>query len=357
MHSMTVAWILAAGLGTRLRPLTAETPKPLLEVCGRPLIVHALQLLRDAGVHEVAVNSHWLHPAIPRGLGSEVDVDGTVMKLRFTQEPTVMGTGGGLLGLRSVLSSGDRVLIANADALIDLDVGALLASAPAPLSTLVLKSVADPKAWGAIGTDDDDRIVSFAGRTRPRGTPTRERMFCGWHCVQPEALDLLPAVHVDTTTSPPTVTGPESCINKEGYPKHIDAGAWLQGFDLDSSGSGFFFDVGNADRLWEANRVMLAGDVALQHLKPFARFVERGPRQFVHPKADVRGTLEGPVVVDEGAVVEAGARVGPFAVVGRDVRVAAAVHMHHAVAQSGAGVDADAAFVHLSRQHRVSFQP
>ena len=100
---MTVAWILAAGLGTRLRPLSDERPKPLLEVCGRPLIVHALQLLKDAGVVDVAVNSHWLHPQIPSALGAVVDVDGTAVRLRFTHEPTVLGTGGGLLGLRHVL--------------------------------------------------------------------------------------------------------------------------------------------------------------------------------------------------------------------------------------------------------------
>ena len=178
---MTVAWILAAGLGTRLRPLSAERPKPLLEVCGRPLIVHALQLLKDAGVVDVAVNSHWLHPQIPAALGKEVDVDGVTVRLRYTHEPVALGTGGGLLGLRHVLPSTARALIANADALIDLDVKSLLKTSEAPLSTLVLKAAHDAAAYGAIGTDDDDGIVSFAGRITPRGRIARERMFCGWH--------------------------------------------------------------------------------------------------------------------------------------------------------------------------------
>lgn len=345
---MTVAWILAAGLGTRLRPLTLETPKPLLEVCGRPLLVHALQLLKDAGVREVAVNSHWLHPAIPKTLGADVDVDGVTVHVSFTQEPSVMGTGGGLLGLRHVMPSPDRVLIANADALIDLDVTALLQTDPTPLSTLVLKPVPDAKAWGAIGTDDKDRIVSFAGRVDPVGVVARERMFCGWHCVHPRALDVLPQVLVDDDTVPPTVTGDESCINKEGYPRHLRDGAVLGSFDH----AGFFFDVGNNERLWEANRSLLAGDVALAHLKPFARFEERGPRVFVHPRATVHGKLQGPVVVDEGAVVDAGCVVGPFAVIGKGVHVKAKVH--NAVVQSSAGVvDVDAVGVHVSKLHRA----
>lgn len=354
---MTVAWILAAGLGTRLRPLTEEAPKPLLEVCGRPLLVHALQLLKDAGVTEVAVNSHWLHPALPQGLGKNVDVDGTAVALRFTQEPRVMGTGGGLLGLRHVLpADGDpRVLVANADALIDLDVRALLATPRAPLSTLVLKSVDDPKKWGAIGTDESDRVVSFAGRVTPKGPIARERMFCGWHCVHPHALDVLPGVDIDHLTTPPTVTGEESCINKEGYPRHLDNGADVRAFDVDAHGSGFFFDVGSADRLWEANRVLLAGEVHLQHLRPFARFLERAPRQFIHPGALVHGTVLGPAVVDDGAVIDRGAVVGPFAVVGKGVHVKAGVRVTHAVVQSSAGVvDVDARGVHVDRRHRVA---
>ncbi len=177
---MTVAWILAAGLGTRLAPLTLERPKPLVEVCGRPLIVHTMQLLARAGVGDVALNSHWLHPALPDAIGHHLVVDGHRLGVKISFEPTVLGTGGGLLGLRAVLpGDGGRVLIANADALIDLDVGALLASPLGPLSTLVLKRVPDVANYGALGTDDDDRIVTFAGRVPPLGAVVRERMFCG----------------------------------------------------------------------------------------------------------------------------------------------------------------------------------
>ena len=66
MARATTAWVLAAGLGTRLRPLTTQIPKPLVEVCGTPLIAHALGLLARAGITRVAMNSHWLHPALQR---------------------------------------------------------------------------------------------------------------------------------------------------------------------------------------------------------------------------------------------------------------------------------------------------
>lgn len=342
----TVAWVLAAGLGTRLRPLSAERPKPLLEVCGRALIVHTLQLLKDAGIVDVALNSHWLHPQIPAALGSVVNVDGTALRLRYTHEPQALGTGGGLLGLRHVLPSTKRVLVANADALIDLDVRSLLLTAPTPLSTLVLKAVPDVAAWGAIGTDDDDRIVTFAQRISPLGRVARERMFCGWHYMQPWALDVLPGVVVDDATAPPTVTGPESCINKEGYPTWLNQSARLYGFDH----SGFFFDVGTAERLWEANRLLLSGDLAVTHLRPFARFVERPGRVFVHPRARVHAgaTLQGPLVIDDGCVIEDGVHLGPFAVIGAGVVVKAGTRVMRSVVQSNAlVVDGDAVGVHV----------
>jgi NDP-sugar pyrophosphorylase family protein len=327
---MSRAFILAAGLGTRLRPITDERPKPLVEVAGRPLIVHALQLLADAGVTDVALNSHWLHPLLPQALGPAIEIDGAVVRLRSTHEPVVLGTGGGLRGLAAILPvpANERVLVANADALIDLDVAGLRAFDDDALATLVIKDVPDVQRWGAIGTDDDDRIVTFAGRVPPQGLVARERMFCGWHCVQPRVLDVLPDVVVQDGVA----RGVESCINKQGYPRWLVEGGRLRGFDH----AGLFFDVGNAERLWEANRLLLSGEVPLAHLRPFARFVERAPRVFVHPQArvDPRAILRGPCIVDADAAVAAGAVVGPFAVVGRRVDVAAGVAVRFAVVQS-----------------------
>jgi len=355
MTATTTAWILAAGLGTRLRPLTDERPKPLVEVCGRPLIVHALQLLKDAGVREVAYNSHWLHPALPRALGNSVVIDDVTITLRATYEPVALGTGGGLLGLRAAAPSAARVLIANADALIDLDVRAFIAAEKkGDLATLALKAVPDADRYGVIGTDEHERVVTFAGRVPLLGEERHRRMFCGWHHVEPRALDVLARdndVTIDRSTTPPTVTGTESCINKEGYPRWLNDGAVLRGFAHD----GLFLDVGTPERLWEANRLLLTGEVPVAHLRPFARFEGRAGRVFVHPGAriDASARLIGPCVVDDGAVVEAGATIGPLAVVGPRVRVARGVTVREAVVQSGTNVDDDVLGVHVARHARV----
>lgn len=119
------ALVLAAGMGERLRPLTDLTPKPMLELGGRPLIHYPLAMLRRGGITEVAINVHHLASVIQRGLG-----DGSSLGLRITYapEPVLLGTGGPLNGLRQFLGGSESTfVIANSDTILDLDLRAMLA--------------------------------------------------------------------------------------------------------------------------------------------------------------------------------------------------------------------------------------
>lgn len=333
---VTVAYVLAAGLGTRLRPLTNERPKPLLEVCGTPLLEHTLGLLTQAGVRTVAVNSHWLHPQIPAALGASF----LGMRVVTTYEPEVMGTGGGLRGLAAACPAppGERVLVMNADALIDLDVRALVTTPDDALATLVLKDDPETARYGAIGTDEHERVVTFAGRIAPRGPVVKERMFCGVHLVHPRAFEVLPPVTLDAGV----VGGPASGINDEGYPRWLEQGALLRGFDH----AGTFCDVGTPERLLQANLAVLSGAWASAALLPLARFAPHPNRVFVAPSARVHPSarLTGPVLVDEGADIGADAELS-FAVVGKRARVAAGVRLQGVVLQAGAAVSTSATSV------------
>ncbi len=330
--TVSTAYVLAAGLGTRLRPLTNHVPKPLVEVCGTPLVNFTLALLARAGVTQVALNSHWLHPALPDTLGAQF----LGMRLVFTHEPTLVGTGGGLSGLARALpaAAGERVLVMNADALIDLDVAALIASARAgDLASLVLKADPDAARYGALGTNIDDAIVTLPGRidaplfaTTP---PLRHRMFCGVHLMDPRVLSVLPPVTVDASG---TVRGPASGINDEGYPVWMRQGAVLRAFDHD----GTFCDVGTPERLLEANLSVLSGLWDARHLQPFAQLQQPEPGVYVHPTASISplARLTAPVLVDAGAHVGPGAQVGPFVVVGKHCRVSDRARLAAAVLQS-----------------------
>src|SRR5260370_32311289 len=130
------ALVLAAGMGERLRPLTDVTPKPMLELGGRPLIHYPLAMLKRGGITEVAINLHHLGADIQRGLG---DGSSLGMKITYAPEPVLLGTGGPLNGLREYLP-GDSFGIANSDGILDLDLAAMIAvpREPAPLATIPL---------------------------------------------------------------------------------------------------------------------------------------------------------------------------------------------------------------------------
>lgn len=313
------ALILAAGFGTRLRPLTEERPKPLVEVLGAPLVSFALETARRAGAKRIALNTHHLHPALQEALGERFfDIP-----LTFSYEPTILGTGGGIRQMAERLGGIDETfLVLNADALIDLDVRALIAAHKqrAALATLALRAAPDAARYGLIGTDEEERVRTFAGRTRSSGPVVKERMFCGVHVLEPEVLERLPL-------------GEESCIARVGYPPLIDEGAPVLSFDVD----GYFCDVGTPERLLLSNLELLAGKARFFHFDPFARFSREGERYLakgalVHGRAE----LYEPVLIDDGAVVEADARIGPYAVVGKGAHVEEGAFVERAVLQSGA---------------------
>ena len=111
------ALVLAAGMGERLSPLTEVTPKPMLELGGRPLIHYPLAMLRRAGITDVAINLHHLAQFIQHGLG---DGSALGMHITYAPEPVLLGTGGPLNGLRDFLGD-DTFVIANSDTILDLD--------------------------------------------------------------------------------------------------------------------------------------------------------------------------------------------------------------------------------------------
>src|SRR3982751_5669006 len=129
--------ILAAGLGTRLRPLTDTIPKPLLPVGGTPLIVWNLLLLRRHGIRDVVVNLHYLGHLIQKELR-----DGSMwgMRISYSQEPTILGTGGGLKQAERYFE-GRPFLVLNGDTLCELDLGALrrFHEQHRPLATMVVR--------------------------------------------------------------------------------------------------------------------------------------------------------------------------------------------------------------------------
>ena len=150
------ALVLSAGYGERLRPLTDRIPKPLLEVGGRPLIHYPLLMLRAAGITEIAINVHHLGAQIEHALG-----DGAALGVRITYspEPILAGTGGPLIALRDFFGD-DTFALLNCDTILDLDLERVIAfhRARGGAATFVLRDGDDPDAYSRIECDAAGRV-------------------------------------------------------------------------------------------------------------------------------------------------------------------------------------------------------
>lgn len=243
--SKTKVLILAAGFGTRLRPLTDTVPKPLIEVGGRSLLARHLERISRVGFSDVWINLHHLPSKIKDFVG-----DGArwSLKVNFSFEPEILDTGGALGALRDPLQSGS-VLVINADSLFldEIDVGSLLvghfSSKNMPLATLVVRQDENVQAYGSLGLDGQNRVIRFLGEKSPdflASNEMKEVMYCGIMLLSPEVFSVLPQRQVFSLT-------------KDVLAPAVGGGKTVMAFEY----HGRWFDVGTPERLHAAREVAL----------------------------------------------------------------------------------------------------
>jgi mannose-1-phosphate guanylyltransferase len=186
------ALVLAAGLGTRLRPLTDSAPKPLLPVIGLPILGHTLQQLAAAGCEAAAINLHHRGGQIRERFGDSF----AGMPLVYSEEPELLGTLGALHPLKSFLSGADMVILVNGDSLCRWPVKKLVRryqtdQEKGAQATLLLTATAPVAQFGGgVGIDRAGRILSFRPADEPiQGEIVRRHVFAGAHVLNPRLLD------------------------------------------------------------------------------------------------------------------------------------------------------------------------
>lgn len=285
--------VLAAGLGTRMRPLTALRAKPVLPVLNRPLLHFTLEALVRAGVREVAINTHHLPRTVRDAVG-----DGRALgldRVHWSHEPRVLGTGGGPRAVRRLLGD-EPFLLVNGDVLFDFDLGALVRRRARTRAAAVLGLLPnpDPRRYSRVVRGRDGRVVSIAGLPRPaRG---RAWLFAGVHLLDPALLDRLPP-------------GPSESV-RDLYAPMLAAGERVDGVAL----AGAWYDLG-APPLYLASQLALLDKRVVRTVR--GSLVHQTAR--VHASARVVRS-----VVGAGVVVGAGARVEDSVVWERS-RIAAGV--------------------------------
>lgn len=241
--------ILAAGFGTRLRPLTTTVPKALVPVAGRPLIEYGLLWLKSRGIDEVVINLHHLGGKIRHALG-----DGSIYGLRITYSPEdpILDTGGGIKKAQPFLD-GETFLVLNCDTILDVDLTALLNGHRRnhAIATLVLRPDPEAARYGLLETDRSGRIRRFLGQPVEVNEPLSEFMFTGLQVFEPRIFDCMPVGRPCSTT-------------RETYPQLLLAGEPLYGFVH----TGPWMVVDDAAGVARATQRIISGQVRLSYLRP-----------------------------------------------------------------------------------------
>lgn len=290
------AMVLSAGYGTRLGELGREHCKALWPLCNVPLGRWALALLAHSGLREVTLNLHHRGAELRDALG---DGERWGMKLSYSVESELLGTGGGIKAMAALGPPKTQVIV-NAKIAADVDLGEVLAfhRQQRAIATMVLVPHRAAEAWGAIGVDETARVVRILDRQLPGRQAHANHLFTGIHVVEPELIEAIPA-------SAP------SCIIRAAYLSLLERGAPIYGFVH----QGYFYEHSTPERYLAGNVNLVRGD---RHL-PAAP----GPLSGVDPRAEIHPSarLVGQVLVG-AARIGSGARVGPGVVLGDDVEVA-----------------------------------
>ncbi len=207
------ALILAGGLGSRLKPLTFTTPKPLLPLVNRPILLYQLGLFRKYGVKDIIFSLSYLHQQISNYFkeGRKYGV-----KILYALEKKRLGTGGGVKNSQKFIK--EKIFISNSDIIADVDLEEMLNFHQKHNSdlTMVLFSVADPSAYGLVKTDKDGRILSFL--EKPKFSEiTTNTINAGIYLLEPELLKFIPK-------------GVEYSLERELFPKLLKKGKRLFGY-------------------------------------------------------------------------------------------------------------------------------
>jgi mannose-1-phosphate guanylyltransferase len=307
------AMVLAAGLGTRLRPLTYERPKPMVPVVNRPMMDHVLELLRRNGITEIVANLSYLPDQITDHYGDGSDY-GVSIEWSFEQE--LLGTAGGVRKVREFFA-GEPFLVMAADALTDVDLDALREAHGLNdgISTLTVKRVPDTREYGVVVTDQVGRIQGFQEKPDP-AEALSDLASCMIYVLEPEVFDHFPGRDpVDFAL--------------DVFPALLEAGVPFGVHTTDD----YWNDVGSLPEYLQGNLDVLTGAI---QVAPAGDLI--GPEGAGDLAEGVE--IDGPVLLGEGAAVGEGALLEGPLVIGPGARIGAGARVRESVLLAGAEVPA-----------------
>jgi len=291
------AILLAGGKGTRLRPLTIHTPKPIVPIFERPFLNYQLDLLKNVPeIDEVILSLNYQPRRIEEMFG---DGGESGIAIKYVVEPAPLGTGGAIRYAGESLR--ESVVVFNGDVLTEVDLGAVIAlhRARKAKATIVLTPVANPAAYGLVETDADGNIKRFLEKPK-LDEITCDTINAGIYILEPETFDRIPK---DQPWS----------IERSFFPSLIERGETFVAYVY----GGYWIDIGTPEKYMQVHHDIMDGRYRSPH---FA-----GDESRRRIAADVRieegASIVGPCFIDEGVVIKGGARVGPYSVIGKQSHI------------------------------------
>jgi NDP-sugar pyrophosphorylase family protein len=291
------AILLAGGKGTRLRPLTIHTPKPIVPIFDRPFLCYQLDLLkRVAEIDQVVLSLNYQPRRIEEIFGDGADQG---LSIKYVVEPAPLGTAGAVRYAGESLH--ESVVVFNGDVLTEVDLGAVIAlhRERRARATIVLTPVENPAAYGLVETDEAGHVTRFVEKPNPNEI-TCNTINAGIYVLEPDTFDRIPK---DTPWSIERSFFPSLIERGETFVAYVDRGYWI--------------DIGTPQKYMQVHRDIMDGRC---HRLPVA--ASNGPA-WIAPGARLEdgAIVEGPCFVDEATVVKGGARIAPYSVVGRNCHV------------------------------------
>jgi NDP-sugar pyrophosphorylase family protein len=292
------AMILAAGFGTRLRPLSLNLPKPMFPIMNRPLLAHSIDLLKSAGITDIAINVHHHPEKIMEAFGRGEELGA---RLNYSVEEKILGTAGGIKAAQRYLDGGPFIVI-NSDVLVNIDLRQVLQfhRDKGSCLTLVVRQDNSPESYDPIEIDEDGRVVHFIGASSMNLPDNTSRvMFTGIQIMEPEIFERIPSGQFCGTA-------------KDVFPQMIEDGCPVFGY----LHRDYWIDTGKPETYRQAHVDALDGKVRLKH----------------PPSQDPKGPLIiPPVMIGKNCRIAQNAQVGPYAVLGDECNVRQGAVIEHSV--------------------------
>src|ERR1041384_1289254 len=305
------ALILAGGKGTRLRPLTVHTPKPIVPIANQPFLLYQLELLKRADVRDVILSLSYQPQKIEETLGDGTDYN---VRVSYTVETSPLGTAGAYRHAASLIN--ETTVVFNGDVLTDIDLNEVISfhRERHAVATIVLTPVANPTAYGLVETEKDGRVRRFLEKPKPEEV-TCDTINAGIYILEPRVLEYVP----------------------EGEPFMFEYGVFPQLLERREEffayiWRGYWRDIGTASSYLQANMDVIDGRVHVLSTPSFA------PGEKFDPAVEI----EPPSVVDPSCTLKAGVQI-INSVVSRNCYIEERARIENSVIRGGTRIGPQAA--------------